>query len=206
MLYINADPSTFTATLKRPYGVATPQRRGHLALPTRRPAGTRRLRTRLRQYRGGLAFDRYGQAFATDGAGGEGVNYVIPGAATTSPRPAPSASSPASTPAVPETLRASKFTSGSHLPPEWQGNLHRQRLPRPPRLPLRPHRRCGSGYASREQPELIKTTHPAFRPIDVKMGPDGALYIADWYNPIIQHGEVDFVIRVAIRSTAASGG
>ena len=41
-------------------------------------------------------------------------------------------------------------------------------------------------------PELIKTNHPAFRPIDVKMGPDGALYIADWYNPIIQHGEVDF--------------
>ncbi|HQR05952.1 MAG TPA: c-type cytochrome, partial [Gemmatales bacterium] len=33
---------------------------------------------------------------------------------------------------------------------------------------------------------------PAFRPIDVKMGPDGAIYIADWYNPIIQHGEVDF--------------
>jgi hypothetical protein len=31
-----------------------------------------------------------------------------------------------------------------------------------------------------------------FRPIDVKTGPDGALYIADWSNPIIQHGEVDF--------------
>jgi putative heme-binding domain-containing protein len=41
-------------------------------------------------------------------------------------------------------------------------------------------------------PDLIKSTHPAFRPVDVKMGPDGALYIADWYNPIIQHGEVDF--------------
>ena len=24
------------------------------------------------------------------------------------------------------------------------------------------------------------------------MGPDGAIYVADWYNPIIQHGEVDF--------------
>ena len=24
------------------------------------------------------------------------------------------------------------------------------------------------------------------------MGPDGAIYIADWYNPIIQHGEVAF--------------
>jgi hypothetical protein len=31
-----------------------------------------------------------------------------------------------------------------------------------------------------------------FRPIDVKQGPDGALYIADWSNPIINHGEVDF--------------
>ncbi|MEC9092633.1 MAG: HEAT repeat domain-containing protein, partial [Planctomycetota bacterium] len=39
---------------------------------------------------------------------------------------------------------------------------------------------------------MIKTKHVAFRPIDVKMGPDGAIYIADWYNPIIQHGEVDF--------------
>src|SRR5207248_2109755 len=50
----------------------------------------------------------------------------------------------------------------------------------------------GAGYAAREQAELIKTKHVAFRPIDVKMGPDGAIYIADWYNPIIQHGEVDF--------------
>ena len=24
------------------------------------------------------------------------------------------------------------------------------------------------------------------------MGPDGAIDIADWYNPIIQHGEVGF--------------
>jgi hypothetical protein len=26
----------------------------------------------------------------------------------------------------------------------------------------------------------------------LRLGPDGALYIADWSNPIIQHGEVDF--------------
>src|SRR5207244_9248711 len=31
-----------------------------------------------------------------------------------------------------------------------------------------------------------------FRPTELKMGPDAAIYIADWYNPIIQHGEVDF--------------
>src|ERR1035438_5810519 len=35
-------------------------------------------------------------------------------------------------------------------------------------------------------------TADTFRPIDLKLGPDGALYVADWSNPIIQHGEVDF--------------
>src|SRR5207245_6252251 len=64
---------------------------------------------------------------------------------------------------------------------------------------FRGHRVCrfvlhedGAGYAAQEKAELIKTNHPAFRPVDIKMGPDGAIYIADWYNPIIQHGEVDF--------------
>ena len=28
----------------------------------------------------GHAFDDYGVSFATDGAGGEGINYVVPGA------------------------------------------------------------------------------------------------------------------------------
>jgi putative heme-binding domain-containing protein len=41
-------------------------------------------------------------------------------------------------------------------------------------------------------PDILSTTNVTFRPIDVKLGPDGALYIADWSNPIIQHGEVDF--------------
>ena len=40
--------------------------------------------------------------------------------------------------------------------------------------------------------ELLKTNHVAFRPIDVKRGPDGAIDMADWYHPIIPHGEVDF--------------
>src|SRR5206468_6983796 len=50
----------------------------------------------------------------------------------------------------------------------------------------------GSSYVAKELPDLLRTTNTAFRPIDVKLGPDGALYIADWSNPIINHGEVDF--------------
>ena len=30
-------------------------------------------------------------------------------------------------------------------------------------------------------------SHNAFRPVDLNMGPDGAIYLADWFNPIIGH-------------------
>jgi len=49
-----------------------------------------------------------------------------------------------------------------------------------------------SGYITEQLPVLVQTGDATFRPIDVKLGPDGALYIADWSNPIINHGEVDF--------------
>src|SRR3954469_9773700 len=50
----------------------------------------------------------------------------------------------------------------------------------------------GAGYVTKELPDVMRSTNVTFRPIDVKLGPDGAIYISDWSNPIIQHGEVDF--------------
>ena len=38
--------------------------------------------------------------------------------------------------------------------------------------------------------DFLKSKDPWFRPVDVKLGPDGALYIADFYNRIIGHYEV----------------
>jgi putative heme-binding domain-containing protein len=137
----------------------------------------------------GHHFDPWGQSFATDGAYGEGINYVFPGAVFAT---APGASRvlPGLNPGSPKHCGL-ELVGGRHLPDDWQGNAITN--------DFRGHRVCrfalaedNSGYASRELPELIKTSHAAFRPIDVKMGPDGAIYIADWYNPIIQHGEVDF--------------
>ncbi|XOV94171.1 MAG: PVC-type heme-binding CxxCH protein [Bacteroidota bacterium] len=40
------------------------------------------------------------------------------------------------------------------------------------------------------EPDFIVSEDPWFRPVDVKLGPDGALYIADFYNSIIGHYEV----------------
>lgn len=139
----------------------------------------------------GHAFDKYGQSFVTDGAGGEGINHAIPGSYfLTSIGPHQQRILKGLNPGSPKFCGL-EIISGRHFPDDWQGDCITN--------DFRGHRVCrfklspdGSTYASREQTEVIKSNHPAFRPIDVKMGPDGALYIADWYNPIIQHGEVDF--------------
>jgi putative heme-binding domain-containing protein len=137
----------------------------------------------------GHHFDRWGQSFVTDGAYGEGINYGLPGARYVF-TPNETRIMWGLNPGSPKHCGL-EILSGRHLPDDWQGNMITN--------DFRGHRVCrfvvtpdGAGYTSREKPELIKTNHGAFRPIDVKMGPDGAIYIADWYNPIIQHGEVDF--------------
>ena len=45
----------------------------------------------------------------------------------------------------------------------------------------------GAGHKGELLDPLWRTDHQSFRPVDVQTGPDGALYVADWYNPIIGH-------------------
>ncbi|TLV02722.1 PVC-type heme-binding CxxCH protein [Dyadobacter luticola] len=49
--------------------------------------------------------------------------------------------------------------------------------------------RDSSGIRGKERENLLQSSDPNFRPIDLEYGPDGGLYIADWYNPLISHGE-----------------
>lgn len=137
----------------------------------------------------GHHFDRWGQSLITDGAYGEGINHGVPGAYFVTAVGATRIMKGLN-PGSPKHCGL-EIVSGRHLPDDWQGDVITN--------DFRGHRVCrfkigedGSTFTSREMTEVIKTNHPAFRPIDVKMGPDGAIYIADWYNPIIQHGEVDF--------------
>ncbi|MFO1092059.1 MAG: PVC-type heme-binding CxxCH protein [Planctomycetaceae bacterium] len=45
----------------------------------------------------------------------------------------------------------------------------------------------GSGYAADPLDPLLRSSDPNFRPVDLQFGPDGALYVLDWFNPLIGH-------------------
>ncbi|MGB8852160.1 MAG: PVC-type heme-binding CxxCH protein, partial [Pirellulales bacterium] len=137
----------------------------------------------------GHVFDRWGRSLVTDGAGGEGIYYGFPGAAYQA-AVGVSRILHGLNPGSPKYCGL-EILDGRHLPDDAQGVLVTNdfRANRVCRFRLT---EAGSTFTSVKLPDLIHSKRVTFRPIDVKMGPDGAIYIADWYNPIIQHGEVDF--------------
>ena len=75
----------------------------------------------------------------------------------------------------------------------------------------------GSSPTAAEKPDFIRTDDPWFRPVNLQLGPDGALYVADFYNRIIGHYEVPLqhpgrdrergrIWRVVYRGARASDG
>ena len=45
----------------------------------------------------------------------------------------------------------------------------------------------GSGIKGTRETDIVQSTDFNFRPIDTATGPDGALYVVDWHNPLIGH-------------------
>ncbi len=137
----------------------------------------------------GYEFDRWGQSFATDGAGGEGLNPIFLGSVYLT-SPGAKRILHGLSPGQPKQCGL-EYIDDPHWPADWQGTwvTNDFRGNRTNRFRVTPN---GSSYLAKQEPDVLASNHRAFRPIDIRTGPDGALYIADWYNPIIQHGEVDF--------------
>jgi glucose/arabinose dehydrogenase/lysophospholipase L1-like esterase len=48
-------------------------------------------------------------------------------------------------------------------------------------------REDGSGFSGAPVEPLLKSSDSNFRPVALQFGPDGALYVIDWFNPLIGH-------------------
>ena len=85
----------------------------------------------------------------------------------------------------PEIIRS------AHFPPEWQGVMLSGGYINNAVWALKIED-DGAGFRVTDLPPFVTSTHGSFRPVDVKLGPDGAIYFCDWYNPIIGHYQASF--------------
>jgi putative heme-binding domain-containing protein len=81
------------------------------------------------------------------------------------------------------------YYADDQFPPEYRGNTFIGNV-----MTCRVDRdsltELGSTRVAKEKPDFLSTDDPWFRPVDLQLGPDGAIYVADFYNRIIGHYEV----------------
>jgi putative heme-binding domain-containing protein len=126
----------------------------------------------------GHDFDAWGRAFISTAWKGD-LNQVVPDAPL------------AITRIGGERHCGLAIVGGRHLPDDMQGNfitgdflshhIYRYEV-----------EDLGNRFLAKRLPSLAQSKHPRFRPVDIRMGPDGAIYVADLFQRIIQHNQVDF--------------
>ncbi len=133
----------------------------------------------------GHVFDYWGQDFVTDGTGN--VNYYVAPFSGHLEYPRKHSSY---FPFFEQWVRpagATEILSSGQFPEEFQGNyLIANVIGFQGLLQYEVHE-DGSGFSATEVKPIVSSTDPNFRPVDIEMGPDGAIYFVDWQNPIIGH-------------------
>ena len=118
----------------------------------------------------GIIFDDFGQAFVCDGAGG--ISHMTPGTVPTKRRKRlDQIGKPGGYCGI-ECLDNGEFLLGDYKKNQVSRFVVEE---------------DGAGFKVAWREPILRSKHRNFRPVDVKQGPDGAIYVVDWYNPITCH-------------------
>lgn len=135
----------------------------------------------------GIAFDEWGQNIFAETSGPD-VRWMMPG----SNKPVYGKANHCSQNLIEDKHRVRptsglEFVHSSHFPEEVQGDLLINN--NIGFLGMKQHRvsDAGTGYESKHRHDLVKSTDPHFRPVDMEFAPDGSLYLLDWHNVLIGH-------------------
>ena len=79
------------------------------------------------------------------------------------------------------------FANSDNFPESWRGKRAFVAGPTGNLLGMFDTSRDGAGYKSRNAFQLVASADEWFSPVAAEIGPDGNLWISDWYNFIIQH-------------------
>lgn len=133
----------------------------------------------------GHVFDDWGQDYVADASGGAnylGANIASKMSYERKHRGVPSFEDKSIRP-----TGGCEVVSSEHLGEDLQGDYLLTNV-----ITLRGIRQhglsdAGSGIKGSFEQDLLVSDDPLFRPCDIQVGPDGALWFVDWYNPLIGH-------------------
>jgi mono/diheme cytochrome c family protein/glucose/arabinose dehydrogenase len=135
----------------------------------------------------GVAFDSWGQSFFLD-TSDPGMRWMTPG--TVNVPYGEFAPLPPNLVEGKHQVRPTsglEFVSSRHFPDDVQGDY--MLCNSIGFLGIKQHtlEDDGTGYKSRHRQDLIASSDPNFRPVDLEFAPDGSLYVVDWQNKLIGH-------------------
>ncbi|MDA2926509.1 GDSL-type esterase/lipase family protein [Acidobacteria bacterium AH-259-G07] len=144
----------------------------------------------------GHVFDRWGQNFVADASGGN--NYFAAAFSGKAPQftgqpdfgPFKFAYRAPLKQFIVKRVRPTagcEIVSSRHFPPEAQGNFLLNNVIGFRGVLQHVMKDIGSGIAGTEIEPLLFSSDRNFRPTDLQFGPDGALYLVDWFNPLVGH-------------------
>ena len=133
----------------------------------------------------GHAFDRWGQDIVVDGTGSVPTHATLFSGHVD--YPAKHASPPQVYRQRTRPTPGIEFLTSRHFPEEFQGNLLVPNVIGFQGILRYKVEDKDASFAGTELEPILSSRDPNFRPSDIEVGPDGAIYFLDWQNPIIGH-------------------
>ena len=87
------------------------------------------------------------------------------------------------------------LATSKNFPESWRSSMAFIAGPTGNILGMYKHIPEGSGYRAKNNFSLIASADEWFSPVAAEVGPDGNLWVADWYNFIIQHNPTPTAVR-----------
>ena len=133
----------------------------------------------------GIAFDQWEQLYISDAS--DGMNWW--GLPVSAKMPYGVEISK-SVPFVPKRSRptsGSEFVSSRHFPEQMQGQFMICNSIGFLGISMGELTEDGAGFTGKLAGELVSSSDPNYRPVDLEFAPDGSLYFIDWHNALIGH-------------------
>jgi putative heme-binding domain-containing protein len=133
----------------------------------------------------GHAFDHWGQDIVIDGTGSQPYHAALFSGHLDYPQKHPHPPQVYKQRARP--CPGMEYMYSKHFPDEFWGNLLVADVIQFQGILRYKIEDDGASFKGTELEPILRSSDPNFRPSDLKIGPDGALYFIDWHNPIIGH-------------------